>query len=139
MSKELKNKYGIKIGDIFYMTSPCGRHGRFINFFQVVALKGTSKIIIREIERKEVSHNGKEGDFVVPNIDHFLEKSAYVEYNEIGAVKIIKQDYDNNTAIIINTFYNRSPYDDSYFKHSMFDYAYLWAGKPLLHYIDYMD
>lgn len=51
--KEVKNKYGVQIGDIF---NDGYRNG--CNYYQVVELRGETKIVVREIEQNCIAFDG---------------------------------------------------------------------------------
>lgn len=71
-SKTPVNKYGIKVGDIFY--SSWGYEQTNIDFYQVIALKGTTMATLRKINH--TSRNiGFCSDMVKPIPDSFAENS----------------------------------------------------------------
>jgi hypothetical protein len=57
---EAQNAHGIKVGDLFYES--WGWEQTNINFYQVVALKGKTTAIIREIARDYIGGYGWSGD-----------------------------------------------------------------------------
>ncbi len=137
MAKEVKNQYGVKVGDVFCLDS---NHN--IHFFQVVSLRGKSQVTIREIEFEKVGENEYKEDLVIPYLNHFKNESYYIENNNIGMSKIIQKDVNSNNEeylyISFNYFFNRNPYDDTYQKMAYYKMANLWDDKPKLHYIDYI-
>lgn len=138
MEKKQENQYGIKIDDIFCME--CHWASKFVNFFQVVDLKGKSKVILKEIEFEEIGNHG-ETSIVMPCKNQFKkkEKSRYVEDNSIGETKIVKFDEDKKIAFVrIITYYSRNSSDNSYYKQDYFETAYLWDGKPKEYYLNYL-
>jgi len=62
------NKYGVKVGDVFYES--WGYEQTNIDFYQVVALRGVSQIILREIGA-EHRNIGFCSDMVKPIKDNF--------------------------------------------------------------------
>lgn len=96
--KQAKNNYlGVKVGDIFVFS--WGYEQTNINYFQVVALKGTKQVIIREIAYKITETTGYESYKVTACKDQFLSRSQFVKDNEIGAVKQVKQLGNGNIYI----------------------------------------
>jgi len=136
MAKEVKNQYGVKVGDVFYLDT---RH--FIHYFQVVALRGKSQAVIREIEFEKVGENEYKEDMVIPHLNHYKNESAYIANNNIGMSKTIQKHVNSNEEylyISFNYFLNRSGIRKPYDKLACYEMAYLWDGKPKVHYIDYI-
>lgn len=136
MAKELKNQYGVKVGDVFYLDI---RH--VIHYFQVVALRGKSQVTIREIEFEKVEENEYKEDMVIPYLNHFKNESTYIEDNNIGMSKTIQKHVNSNEEylyISFNYFLNRSSFKKPYQKMAYYEMANLWDGKPKVHYIDYI-
>lgn len=75
-----------------------------VDYFQVVGLKGTKQVIIREIAYKTTETTGFEGYKVAPCKDVFLENSQFIKDNEIGAVKQVKQLGNGTIYINIESF-----------------------------------
>lgn len=102
-SKQDKQNYlGIKVGDIFSFS--WGYEQSNINYFQVVGLKGTKQVIIREIAYKTTETTGYESYKVTACKDQFLSSSQFVKNNEIGAVKQVKQLGNGNIYINMENF-----------------------------------
>lgn len=100
--QDKKNYLGVKIGDIFSFS--WGYEQSNINYFQVVGLKGTKQVIIREIAYKTTETTGFESYKVAPCKDVFLENSQFIKDNEIGAVKQVKQLGNGRIYINIESF-----------------------------------
>lgn len=100
--QDKKNYLGVKIGDIFSFS--WGYEQSNINYFQVVGLKGTKQVIIREIAYKITETTGYESYKVAPCKDVFLENSQFIKDNEIGAVKQVKQLGNGRIYINIESF-----------------------------------
>jgi len=96
--KEQKNYLDVKIGDIFCFS--WGYEQSNINYFQVVALKGTKQVIIREISYEIAETTGYESYKVRPVKDTFIQNSQFIKDNTTGAVKQVKQL--GNGTIYIN-------------------------------------
>lgn len=116
MEKTKQNKFGVKVGDIFY--APHGYSMCLNSFYQVVEVLGTTKIRVRETLKRTTSHDGygQQG----------CEKMVYGFFNleREPLDKMVKiSKYDNRPFIKINDYefaYLISPerYDDEYW----FDY-----------------
>lgn len=135
------NIYGVKEGDIFCMERS-GFSGHHAHFFQVVTLKGKKKIVIKEIDKKEVSRG-----IVIPIKDSFLNDSSYIK-DYIGDTKITKKrDKDDERVyedspiyITLSKFYNRSYYNqDNVMINSIYEEAYLWKGKPKKNLLEWLN
>lgn len=100
--QDKKNYLGVKIGDIFSFS--WGYEQTNINYFQVVGLKGTKQVIIREIAYKITETTGYESYKVAPCKDGFLSSSQFIKDNEIGAVKQVKQLGNGRIYINIESF-----------------------------------
>jgi len=96
--KKQQNYLGVKVGDIFVFS--WGYEQSNVDYFQVVGLKGTKQVIIREIAYKITETTGFESYKVKPVKDGFLERSTFIEDNTTGAVKQVKQL--GNGTIFIN-------------------------------------
>ena len=91
---EKKNKYGVKLGDLFY--SSWGYDQTNVDFFQVVELVGTSSVRVREvsppmIEDKAVSWASS--DRVYQNTKELLPPAPYsvfIKDQEHGDLKRLK-------------------------------------------------
>lgn len=97
-----QNYLGVKIGDIFVFS--WGYEQTNINYFQVVALKGTKQVIIREIAYKITETTGYESYKVAPCKDGFLSSSQFIKDNENGAVKQVKQLGNGRIYINMESF-----------------------------------
>ena len=132
------NIYGVKIGDIFCLESS-GSSGHHSKFFQVISIKGKKQIVIREIDKKEVSHG-----MVMPIKDEFLNDSIYVKEN-IGDIKNTKirdekrYSEDSKIYIAFNYLYFKNKYDGKITKHVYYDDAYLWKGSPKKDLLEWLD
>lgn len=102
-TKQAKTNYlGVKIGDIFCFS--WGYEQSNINYFQVVGLKGTKQVIIREIAYKITETTGYESYRVTACKDGFLTSSQFIKDNEVGAVKQVKQLGNGTIYINIDSF-----------------------------------
>lgn len=100
--KEVKNYLGVKIGDIFHYS--WGYEQTNVNYFQVVELKGTKQVIIKEISYETTETTGLDSYKVKPCKDVFLKDSQFIKDNEIGAVKQVKGLKNGTIYINIESF-----------------------------------
>lgn len=98
------NKYGVKVGDLFYTS--WGYEQTNVNFFQVIALKGASSVLVREvypeiIESESVSSMSEDRFYKIP--DHILPPASYASFisdNENGDLRRVQfSDYTNEPYI----------------------------------------
>lgn len=97
-----QNYLGVKIGDIFHFS--WGYEQTNTDYFQVVGLKGTKQVVIREISYEITETTGFESYKVRPCKDRFLQKSTFIKDNEKGAVKQVKQLGNGTIYINIDSF-----------------------------------
>ena len=102
INQEQKNYLGVKVGDIFHYS--WGYEQTNANYFQVVALKGTKQVIIREIAYKTTETTGLDSYRVAPCKDRFLQHSQFIKNNDIGAVKQVKGLQNGTIYISIESF-----------------------------------
>lgn len=129
---DLIAKYHIKTGTILYTDRKCGVKGHYIQFFEVTALKKQNQVVLREIDRKIVSHNEDNRALVIPSIGHFCLNSNFIEDNSNGVIKNIEQDGEG-MYIVMKVLTNpnvKSPRVIS---------ARLWDGEPKAHYSDFFE
>lgn len=95
--KKVENIHGVKVGDIFYMS--WGYEQTNINYFQVVELKGSTMIKIREIASQFIRSESSLSGYVKPAKDAFLERSIWTvdtkaESNNNDGIykKVLKMD-----------------------------------------------
>ena len=100
--KKQRNYLDVKIGDIFCFS--WGYEQTNVDYFQVVALKGTKQVIIREIAYEIAETTGLESYKVRPVKDSFIQNSQFIQDNEIGAVKQVKQLGNGTIYINIESF-----------------------------------
>lgn len=100
--QEQQNYLGVKIGDIFHYS--WGYEQTNANYFQVVALKGTKQVIIREIAYEVTETIGIDSYNVRACKDVFLKESQFIKDNEIGAVKQVKGLKNGTIYINIESF-----------------------------------
>lgn len=129
----------VKVGD-FFCLERSGFSGNHSHFFQVIGLKGTKQVVIKEVNKKEVDYG-----LVKPIKDDFLSDSRYVKDN-IGDSKIVRirdeeRNYEDSPIYItFSKYYSRSGYDyNDVFIHSIYDEAYLWKGKAKKDLLEYLD
>ena len=102
-NKPIKQNYlGIKIGDIFFYS--WGYEQTNANYFQVVALRGTKQVIIREITYEIVETTGFDSYRVKPCKDVFLKDSQFIRDNTIGTAKQVKGLPNGTIYINIESF-----------------------------------
>lgn len=67
--KEVKNRYGVQVGDIFNWSSHDEDEGGYC-FYQVVALRGETQVAVRSIRQKVIAFDGhcREGVVPLPNV-----------------------------------------------------------------------
>lgn len=87
--KEVVNIHGVKVGDIFSMS--WGYEQTNVNYFQVVELKGSTMIKIREIASQFIRSESSLSGYVKPAINTFLERSTWTTDT--------KGEYNNNDGI----------------------------------------
>lgn len=97
-----QNYLGVKIGDIFHYS--WGYEQTNANYFQVVALKGTKQVIIKEIAYQVTETTAFESYKVRPVKDSFLQNSQFIKDNNIGAVKQVKGLANGTIYINIESF-----------------------------------
>lgn len=94
MKVKKENVYGVKIGDIF-----CYELG-FITFFQVVDLRGTTQVVVKEIEKNVIEDVSFYETKVIPLKDKFKEKSKLLkkwnakDISNKGDIKTVSLNYD---------------------------------------------
>jgi len=102
-SKQTKKNYlAVKIGDIFHYS--WGYEQTNTNYFQVVALKGTKQVVIREIAYEITETTGFDSYLVKPCKDEFLKESQFILDNKKGAVKQVKGLKNGTIYINIESF-----------------------------------
>ncbi len=97
-----RNYLGIKVGDIFHYS--WGYEQTNANYFQVVSLKGTKQVIIREISYEITETTGLDSYKVRPIKDSFLKESQFIADNGIGAIKQVKGLENGTIYINIESF-----------------------------------
>lgn len=84
-----ENELGIKVGDIFYTS--WGYEQTNVDFFQVVALKGKTQVVIKEVslEPEEIDNISGMSRDVKYNINKVkvLENTSFVKDNAKGMIK----------------------------------------------------
>lgn len=100
--QEKKNYLNVKVGDIFHYS--WGYEQTNANYFQVVALKGTKQVIIREISYEITETTGLDSYKVKPCKDRFLKDSQFIKDNETGATKQVKGLKNGTIYINIESF-----------------------------------
>ena len=102
IKQEQKNYLGVKVGDIFIFS--WGYEQTNVNYFQVVSLKGSKQVIIKEISYEITKITGYESYKVKPIKDGFLENSHFIKDNTTGATKQVKQLPNGTKYINIESF-----------------------------------
>lgn len=66
--KTVKNRYGVQVGDIFTREFNDEDGGSSYSFYQVIALRGETQVVVRQIEQKVIAFDGfYEGVAPVPD------------------------------------------------------------------------
>lgn len=116
---EKKNKYGVKVGDIF--SASWGYEQTNVDFFQVIALVGECSVRVREVYPKMIDENptcGMAADRTYKMTNEILPpatSSVFIKDQENGDLKRIKPGYykDPETANA-NCHFNLSSFADAY-------------------------
>lgn len=122
VTKTVENELGIKVGDIFKMS--WGYEQTNVDFFQVVALKGKTQVIIKEVvlrekETEDMRH-GMARD-VKFDINHAVpvQRSTFVKDNEKGMIKKVlgtkERPYLNMTSYANAYKYNGEKLYESWY------------------------
>lgn len=99
---EKTNKYGVKVGDIFY--SSWGYEQTNVDFFQVVALVGECSVRVREVRPQMINEKGicgmsSDRTYKLTNeLLPAIPRSIFIEDQENGDLKRIKPGYCNDQA-----------------------------------------
>lgn len=110
--KEAVNKYGVKVGDIF--VSSWGYDQTNVDFYQVIALKGTTMVELKEIgyivDKEE--HNQSMSNYIKPDKGRFIKDETLTrKIIENGLYRFIKIDsYANAYPIEKGRSYYQSWY-----------------------------
>lgn len=99
---ERTNYLGVKVGDIFHFS--WGYEQTNANYFQVVALRGTKQVVIREIAYEIAENTNFDSYKVKPYKNRFLQDSQFIADNERGVVKQVKGLKDRTIYINIESF-----------------------------------
>lgn len=108
--KEVVNIHGVKVGDIFY--SSWGYDQTNIDYFQVIELKGSQMVKIREIAQTTVRTETSMSEYVKPVKDAFLSRASFTSSkggtpnNNDGIYKkVLKSGWgDNSIYLKIDSF-----------------------------------
>lgn len=74
--KEIKNMFGVKVGDVFVMS--WGYDQTNVDFFQVVEIKGAQMVKIREIAQRVTDRESAGmSEYVRPSVGSFLSKGHF--------------------------------------------------------------
>lgn len=95
---EAQNELGIKVGDIFYMS--WGYEQTNVDFFQVVALKGKTQVVIKEVhltsKKEEYAVSGMSRDVAYNTTDtKIIENSVFVKDQDKGMIKKVCGNKEN--------------------------------------------
>ena len=99
---EKTNYLGVKVGDIFCFS--WGYEQSNIDYFQVIALKGTKQVVIREIAYEITENTNFDSYKVTACKDRFLKDSQFITDNEKGAVKQVRGLKNGTIYINIESF-----------------------------------
>lgn len=101
---ESLNILGVKVGDLFYTS--WGYEQTNVNFFQVIALKGRTSCLLREvypeIEQDKTASNVMAADRKYKLTSEILPPAAHSSFindNEDGDLRRIKEDWNGNPCI----------------------------------------
>ena len=90
------NEYGVKVGDIFYMS--WGYEQTNLDFFRVEKLRGKTQVVIREVRLKvkeEVGISSMSSNRIYDiNNYKYVENSVFIKDNEKGEIKRISGNKD---------------------------------------------
>lgn len=117
--KEKVNKYGVKVGDLFYCS--WGYEQTNVDFFQVIALVGESSVRIRQVAPKMVSEKptcsmAADRTYEIPT--EILPPCSYgtfVEDNENGDLKRVKLGYKDQVCINVG---RKGGYQDTAYRYN---------------------
>ena len=105
------NKYGVKVGDIF--SASWGYEQTNVDFFQVIALIGTSSVRVREVYpqmTKETAVSGMSADRTYKLTNELLppaQHSVFIKDQENGDLKRLKSyaaDGKSNPQFYLSSF-----------------------------------
>lgn len=126
---ETKNKYGVKVGDIF--SSSWGYEQTNVDFFQVIALVGESSVRVREVHPRMIEEN--------PTCSMAADRT-YKLTNEIlppASSSVFIKDQENGDLKRIKPGYHKDPEEanaNCYFTLSSFASAYKCNGDTVTEY-----
>lgn len=118
MKKKKENIFGVKIGDIFCY------HLEFICFFQVIALRGSTQVVVKEIENEIIEEIDDCETKIIPIKDKFkkeswlLKKDHNVRNSNEGDIKTVSLNYNNIPQLTG--------------LHCANAFCKLWDGKPMI-------
>lgn len=130
--KQLKNKYGVKVGDIF--SASWGYDQTNVDFFQVVALVGETSVRVREvcppcIEEKAISGMSSDRTYkLTREILPPCSRSSFIENQEQGDIKRIKPGYDTDPE---------KAKENAHFKLASFADAWKCNGETITEYVSW--
>lgn len=116
--KEVVNKYGVKVGDLFYCS--WGYEQTNVDFFQVISLVGESSVRIREVSPKKIKEDATcpmaaDRAYEVPKEILPPCRSVFVEDNENGDLKRVKLGYKEQVCINIG---RKGSYQDTAYRYT---------------------
>ena len=117
--KEKVNKYGVKVGDLFYCS--WGYEQTNVDFFQVIALVGESSVRIRQVAPKRISEEptcsmAADRAYEVPTeILPPCGSGTFVEDNENGDLKRVKLGYKDSVCINVG---RKGCYQDTAYRYN---------------------
>lgn len=126
---EKKNKYGVKVGDIF--SASWGYEQTNVDFFQVIALVGECSVRVREVYPKMIDENPTCG---------MAANRTYKMTNEIlppASSSVFIEDQENGDLKRIHPGYHKDPElakANCYFTLSSFTSAYKCNGETVTEY-----
>ena len=118
-ASETKNRYGVKVGDIF--SASWGYEQTNVDFFQVIALVGESSVRVREvhprmIEEKPTCSMAADRTYKLTNeILQPASSSVFIKDQEKGDLKRIKPGYHKDPEIAnANCYFTLSSFASAY-------------------------
>lgn len=114
--KEVRNKYGVQVGDIF-VQKRCFEDFGCHTFYQVVSLRGETQVAVRKLCQKDIAFDGHDSEGVAPLPNEWAS-------DEILIRKV--QESEHSACIKIDNF---GTYDYAYLEKIKEVYWHFFGGK----------
>ena len=115
--KEKVNKYGVKVGDVFYESWGYGQTN--IDFWQVVRLRGTTQIVLRAIKSEVVRNVDFCSDMVKPVKDAWTKHYAGEEIvRTVKSLNMYGEEHiycNADHGLLLKTDWNKEQHETSYY------------------------